>query len=835
MDNKTENSNLAKIYLAIDNGENIILSGSGGCGKCLHPDQGVLMYDGSVKKSKNIQKHDLLMGDDSTPRKVFSTCTGEDEMFCITTSKKDTFTVNSAHILSLKCSYDNEIKWNSSSESYIVSWNENGVRKSKIFPVSKWGSKEVAEVKSKEFLLTLTSGKGEVVDISVVDYLSKSKDWKDQYLLFKVGVDFSDTKEELLIDPYFLGLWLGNGTSCSTSVTTIDPEIIEWLTKHAEQLDSLDHNTEPNRISYSTIGGIEEDKLKILNLNKNKHIPNHYLKGSRYTRMKVLAGLLDSSGYMYENMYEIFENNSKLMEDIIFLARSLGFACYSRLCEKTDTYNRVTIFGDGLEYIPLLLHKKKVSPCNKIKDALVLEFEITSLGKGEYCGFTIDGNHRFLLDNFIVTHNTFSLCKIAEYLTKKSKVVCCTATTGVAAINLNVPECKISGSTLHSWAGVGLAKDIPKKLHAKVYHDKRASNRWLHTDVLIIDEVSMLGADFIDKLDYIGRGIRTEKDKPFGGIQLILSGDFLQLPPVNEEWCFKSFVWEKLDLIPFIFDKPYRYEDLDYFKLLLRVRKGNQTPEDIGKLRARTRSYDKLLKALKEAKGHNVIKPTILYSKKVDVDYYNEQELGKLSGSEIEYIADDKFTPYNKKAKHDFYINKLDSIAPKTISLKVGAQVMLKCNLDVKGGLVNGSRGVILEAEPGSVYVRFVNGTKLRVKKQNWDIEDKDGKGARSQLPFILAYSITIHKAQGCTLDYAVCDLGPNVFAPGQAYVALSRVRSLRGLFISDLYPSCIKVDKSALKHSNHLETLAKQYMPLFAKKEEYDSDEDFDFPELNI
>ena len=264
----------------------------------------------------------------------------------------------------------------------------------------------------------------------------------------------------------------------------------------------------------------------------------------------------------------------------------------------------------------------------------------------------IDNGENIILSGSGGTGKTFSLRKIAEYLTKQSKTIACTATTGVAAINLNVPEYKISGSTLHSWAGVGLAQGEAKKLHAKVHHDQRASKRWLYTDVLIIDEVSMLGADFIDKLDYIGRGIRSNKDKPFGGIQLILSGDFLQLPPVNEEWCFKSFVWKELDLVPFIFDKPYRYEDLDYFKLLLRVREGKQTPEDIGKLRARTRSYDKLLKALKEIEGSNVIKPTILYSKRVDVDYYNEQELDKLPGNEIEYVADDKFTPYNKKAKY---------------------------------------------------------------------------------------------------------------------------------------------------------------------------------------
>ena len=358
----------------------------------------------------------------------------------------------------------------------------------------------------------------------------------------------------------------------------------------------------------------------------------------------------------------------------------------------------------------------------------------------------IDNKENIILYGAGGCGKTHAIRLLAEYIQGQNQVVCCTATTGVAAINLNVPDKKISGTTLHSWAGVGLATEVAKKLYTKVYYDEQARKRWIYTDVLIIDEVSMLGADFLDKLDFIGKTIRNQKDKPFGGIQLIFSGDFLQLPPVNEEWSFRSIAWKELNLVPFIFDQPKRYDDVDYFSLLLRVREGKQNPEDIKKLKARVRAHVKLVKALEEATGSNIIKPTILYSKKVDVSFHNNQELDKLPGKTIEYIADDKFIAYNNNAKYDHYIRKLEDATPKSLALKIGAQVMLKCNLDVKGGLVNGSRGVILEMESEYVYVRFISGIKIRIKKHTWEIEDKDGKASRSQIPFILSWSLTIHK-----------------------------------------------------------------------------------------
>lgn len=434
------------------------------------------------------------------------------------------------------------------------------------------------------------------------------------------------------------------------------------------------------------------------------------------------------------------------------------------------------------------------------------------------------------------TGKTFILRQIAIYLKKQGREVACCATTGIAAINLNIPEEQIVATTLHSWAGVGLAKQAPKKLFVKVNHDSRAKKRWRQVEVLILDEVSMFGATLFEKLDYIAKKIRLDKDTPFGGIQLVLSGDFLQLPPVKDQWVFKSKAWKCLNITPFIFNQPKRYDDEDYFNLLLRIRKGKQTYSDLKKLKARVKAHDLLKKDIKSLKTTNIVKPTILYSRRVDVDYHNEKELKKLKTPTKEYMADDIFTKHSDYARYDYYIKTLDDIIPKSIALKIGAQVMLKCNLDVKKGLANGSRGVVLEMTDEYVKVRFINGLKVRVSPHVWEIQDKDAKATRAQIPLILAWSLTIHKSQGATLDYCVCDLGPSVFAFGQSYVALSRVRNLKGLFVSDFYPSSIKTSKTALKYDEELEKKSEEMKKIIHNLDELSlSDSDLEYePPIN-
>jgi ATP-dependent DNA helicase PIF1 len=393
---------------------------------------------------------------------------------------------------------------------------------------------------------------------------------------------------------------------------------------------------------------------------------------------------------------------------------------------------------------------------------------------------------------------------LATHFANLGKKVCCTATTGIAAINLSVPGVGIAGSTLHSWAGVGLADAPPQKLAARVRHDERARKRWKDTDILIIDEISMAGGEFLDKIDFVGRDIRREKSKPFGGLQIVFSGDFLQLPPVKDKFAFESFAWKEMDISPFILEEPKRYEDINWFQMLLRFRKAEHTSDDIKFLRTRVAAYQDYLKNIDTSL--KVVKPTVLYSKKIDVEYQNNQELEKLPGAYKEFPSIDTFQGFNLHAKYDHYMKPLEDVIPKLIYLKVGAQVMLKANLDIEGGLANGSRGVVVELLSDSVKVKWINGLITIVSLHVWMQEDKDGKASRTQIPLILAWALTIHKVQGSTLDYAICDVGPSIFCPGQAYVALSRVRSSDGLLLSDFYPASIKADLTALEYVKSLE-----------------------------
>jgi ATP-dependent DNA helicase PIF1 len=393
---------------------------------------------------------------------------------------------------------------------------------------------------------------------------------------------------------------------------------------------------------------------------------------------------------------------------------------------------------------------------------------------------------------------------ISARLAKMGKNVCNTATTGIAAINLGVPEAHIAGTTLHSWAGVGLADQPPQKLVAMVIHNDKARKRWLGTDVLIVDEISMLGADFLDKLDFVGKNVRRDP-RAFGGLQVVFSGDFLQLPPVKDKWAFQSEVWKDFQYVPYILEEPKRYDDMKWFELLLRVRKARHSEADVKFLKGRMAAYQKWKKDV-EVSTALMVKPTILHSKKVDVQYENDQELAKLPDRAVEFVAVDAFLPFNSHARGDQYMKLLDDAIPKNITLKVGAQVMLKANLVTDAGLVNGSRGVVEGLVVNGAMVKWTKGNTTLVELHTWAQEDRDGRATRTQIPLILAWALTVHKTQGSTLDYAIADIGPNIFSAGQAYVALSRVRSSDGLFLTDFYPPSVKVDPAALVFVEKLE-----------------------------
>ena len=265
----------------------------------------------------------------------------------------------------------------------------------------------------------------------------------------------------------------------------------------------------------------------------------------------------------------------------------------------------------------------------------------------EYFGFTLahygdeispnSNSGRFILANGIVTHNTYTIRQVADYLEENEYKVARCATTGIASLNLHTS--KGTGKTLHSWAGIGLGKGSVQKLAVNVLMRASAAKKWRETDYLIIEEVSMMSAELLDKLDFIGRKVRNKVTVPFGGLIIIAVGDFLQLPPVNAEWVFLANVWKELKLCKVIFNTPRRYQGTKYFAILQRARKGTITDTDSKLLKRRLRAYEKLLLRINEAEeqGKTTIKPTVIFTTNARVDGYNKEKLMVLDSPSFFY------------------------------------------------------------------------------------------------------------------------------------------------------------------------------------------------------
>lgn len=386
-----------------------------------------------------------------------------------------------------------------------------------------------------------------------------------------------------------------------------------------------------------------------------------------------------------------------------------------------------------------------------------------------------------------------------------------TAATGVAAVNIN-------GMTLHRFFGVGLCQGNLDELILKVRRNYDAVQRIIKTKILFIDEISMVGADFFDKLDLISKHYRKSTE-PFGGIKLILSGDFLQLPPVKDNWIFFSKIWLALNLKFLILNKPKRYTDRDFYEMLMRAREGILIKQDILKINERVEAYNAYMN--QKINNQDTVEPTILYSYRIDVDIINKTKLDKLNGEKRIYKAKDLIMPNNKKnlEKQDNseyngnikqnvtdYQQELNYLAPEIIELKIGAQVMITRNLNVEQGICNGTRAVVIDLNDNHIKVKTRSDQTLTIEPVSFTFEDKYITINRFQLPVIIAYALTIHKSQGSTLDFCIVDLGPSIFAPGQAYVALSRVRDWNSLLIKKFFRNSVKADNKALQYNNSIE-----------------------------
>ena len=377
-----------------------------------------------------------------------------------------------------------------------------------------------------------------------------------------------------------------------------------------------------------------------------------------------------------------------------------------------------------------------------------------------------------------------------------------TASTGIAAVN-------VGGQTLHSWAAIGLGNLPAKQIIENLFSTKfsRVRKKLKMAKMLAIDEISMISAPIFDLLNELLKAIR-QNDKPFGGLQLILFGDFLQLPPINRDlqmsndyqFCFQSEAWKDLNPKFILLKTVFRQEDENFVRLLNNIRFGKVDENDISILESRIGSKEQF----------GAIKPTILASHNAQVDLVNQEQLKKISGISKTFTA--KFSGDTNKI--DFL--KKNCLAGQSLELKVGAQVMMLKNTHQKEGVTNGSIGIIKEFSTRNNYpiVEFNNGKILTITPEIWSLEKFDVEkreivveAEMSQMPLLLAWAITIHKSQGMTLDKVKCDLS-KVFADGQIYVALSRVRSLEGLYIDGLDFKKIKANPEIVKFYNQIETI---------------------------
>lgn len=397
---------------------------------------------------------------------------------------------------------------------------------------------------------------------------------------------------------------------------------------------------------------------------------------------------------------------------------------------------------------------------------------------------------------------TYLLNKYIQYLEDHDIPVAVTASTGIAATHMN-------GMTIHSWSGIGIRSSMTDREIDELEDKKYLWKRFEHARVLIIDEVSMLHGSQLDMVERVCRKFKRS-DTPFGGLQVILSGDFFQLPPISrtigEEgksgMVFESDAWEKLNPAVCYIEEQHRQEDDNLVEILNTIR-GNCMEQ-------------KHFEALQSRIGATLssgVKATRLYTHNVNVDNINSVEL-----SQVE--SDEKFFPMTSTGPEPLVeILKKSCLAHAGLKLKIGAEVMCIKN-NFEEGYVNGSRGKVVGFADGhgNPIVQLYNGKKVILKPELWAIEENGKvKASVSQIPLRLAWAITIHKSQGMSLDNAEIDLRSS-FAYGMGYVALSRVRTLDGISLVGFNTESLRVDPIVLEFDQDLKNQSFQNELLFRK-----------------
>lgn len=403
---------------------------------------------------------------------------------------------------------------------------------------------------------------------------------------------------------------------------------------------------------------------------------------------------------------------------------------------------------------------------------------------------------------------------LVEHAKTEGKVIQVCAMTGCASVLL-----KCDAQTLHSWSGIRLGKGPPHLIINSVSKNKKQCKNWRKTQILIVDEVSMMSYKILELIEEIARSTRKNA-APFGGMQVIFTGDFFQLPPVGtagdpttELFCFESPLWRN------IFPPAqcvqlctiFRQTDPLYKEILSQIRTASLSPENAAILKSRVkREFD--------ADAHNGCIPIKLYPTRAKTEYFNKLMFNKLEGKEaiFECIKKRDCTTHlnNNKALSLADIERCQYLSlpeveyewqqlltnggsnEESLVLKIGASVICTANLDMDNGICNGAQGIVVATvENKSVLVKFANGITRPIAFHYRQSEEYPTI-AVGQIPLCLAWSLTIHKIQGATLAMADIDVGFQIFECGQTYVALSRVQSLDGLYLSAFNPQCIRANE---------------------------------------
>ena len=395
---------------------------------------------------------------------------------------------------------------------------------------------------------------------------------------------------------------------------------------------------------------------------------------------------------------------------------------------------------------------------------------------------------------------TYVINQYVNWLRKHSIEPAVTASTGIAATH-------IGGVTIHSWSGLGILNMVSDQDLDDLLSREHLWKKVLNTHILIIDEISMIGPGFLDGVDRVCRAIREKPDVAFGGIQVIFSGDFFQLPPVvrrgqvepgtkPKRYAWQSTAWLDADIVPCYLSTQFRQSDDDsLLRILNDIRDGEATEDSLADLKERFNvPFDEKNP------------PIRLYTHNADVDSINQKQLDQLE--ELPHF----FEATTRGSKANIAILEKGCMANMNLELKVGAIVMFIKNNHEKN-YANGSMGVITEFDTHSGYplVDLYSGGTILASPDTWAIEqDGKSKAELHQIPLRLAWAITIHKSQGMSLDAAEIDL-TNCFEMGQGYVALSRVRSLDGLYLKGFNATATQMDPLTIRVDGRFQELSEE------------------------